>query len=158
MDRDVVMYATAMAVLGVLTLMLGFQPALAGGYVGTQLDHSNYGLNYQLTLNPSHVEVSIEDLGFNDFAIEHFTEHVLETYWNYVTIENPEYSGYLEIISYANLGKHVRPKYFIHAESHDARRLPLDQFIDTALQGYHVPSSPEEPVSIGDEEAWLSPA
>jgi hypothetical protein len=111
--------------------------ASAGGYVADQLEISNYGLYYKLNMDPYHVGVSVEDNGDNEFAVEHFTEHVLETYWNYVNIENPGYQGYLEVAGFENMGGYIDQVYFIHAEARDARRMPLYQFVDTAMGGYY---------------------
>ena len=108
------------------------------GYIRDQLTISNYGLYYKLNMDPYHVGVSVEDDGSNEFAVEHFTEHVLETYWNYVNIENPGYNGYLEIAGFENMGGYIDQVYFIHAEARDARRMPISQFVEIAMEGYYA--------------------
>ena len=137
MDRDMVLYAVALAILGILALTLGFQPAYAGGYIDDQLAISNYGLYYKLNMDPYHIGVSMEDNGDNEFAVEHFTEHVLETYWTYVNIENPGYTGYLEVAGFENMGGYIDQVFFIHAEARDAHRMPMSQFVDIAMDGYY---------------------
>lgn len=137
MEKYEVVYIIALAILGVLAFTLGFQPAYAAGYVDDQLAISNYGLYYKLNMDPYHIGVSIEDDGTNEFAVEHFTEHVLTTYWNYVNIERPGYNGYLEVAGFENMGGYIDQVFFIHAEARDARRLPLGQFIDIAMEGYY---------------------
>lgn len=131
------MYTIFMVILGISALVLGFQTAHAGGYVDDRLAMSDYGMYYTLNMNPSYMGVSMEVPGNDAFAVEHFTENVLTTYWNYVNVEYPSYNGYLEVTGFENIGGDVNQLFFIYAEPRDVRRMPIGQFVDTAMQSYY---------------------
>lgn len=137
MDRDILIYVVAFSILGILTLSLGFQAASAGGYMEDQLAMNDYGLYYTFEMNPYHINVVIEDPRSPGFAVEHFLDNTLTTYWNYVNIEYPAYNGYLELTGFNSLSGRTEQGFFIHSEARDARRMSMDQFIDVSMGNYY---------------------
>lgn len=147
MERDTVGYAVVLAVLSIIALTCGFQPAYAGGYtdfVAGQLSTHDYGLYYKVNQDQFHIGVSVEDDGTNEWAVEHFVEYTINTMWFYVNKVNPSYNGVLKIAGFENYHGQIREVFYIEVPASQARMMSQVDFLEDGMQYYYNEPSYKE--------------